>query len=130
MKGPDASVYSSINPRSAIGGRRRGRGLNNPTWLFAVGIIACFWAARTCDAQIESNAYISSNASNNVSVIDTRTNTVVGSPIPVGAAPFGVAASPDGRFVYVANVVSNTVSVINAVTNQVSSTIQVGTAPF
>src|ERR1700749_2130177 len=49
------------------------------------------------------NAYITNNISNTVSVIDTATNKVIGSPIDVGgsSAPSGVAVSPDGNTVYV-----------------------------
>jgi YVTN family beta-propeller protein len=54
-----------------------------------------------------------------VSVIDTATNTVVGAPIPVGNLPFGVAVTPDGNKVYVANEVDNTVSVIDTATDTV-----------
>ena len=39
--------------------------------------------------------------------------------IPVGNLPEGVAVSPDGRKVYVANKMDGTVSMINTVTNQV-----------
>ena len=39
---------------------------------------------------------------NTVSVIDTATNTVIAT-IPVGSSPFGVAVTPDGSKVYVAN---------------------------
>jgi YVTN family beta-propeller protein len=46
-----------------------------------------------------------------VSVIDTATNTVIGSPIPADN-PIGVAVTPDGGRVYVANRGSNNVSVI------------------
>ncbi len=54
------------------------------------------------------------------SVIDT---------IPVGSNPFGVAYdSGDGR-VYVANAVSNTVSVIDTSTNTVNANITVGSNP-
>ena len=49
------------------------------------------------------NAYITNPGDNTVSVIDTATNTVVGSPIPVGSFPFGVAVTPDGSKVYVTN---------------------------
>ena len=73
--------------------------------------------AATCDAGIEANAYITNNLSGSLSVINTETQTVVGPAITVGVQPFGVAETPDGRFVYVANVVSNTVSVISADTN-------------
>ena len=53
-----------------------------------------------------------------MSVIDTATNAVVGSPIAVGDAPFGVAVTPDGSRVYVANA-GDDVSVIDTATNTV-----------
>src|SRR6516164_4306062 len=40
--------------------------------------------------------YVANSGSNNVFVIDTATNAVIGSPIPVGLFPFGVAVTPDG----------------------------------
>src|SRR5258706_9980560 len=61
-----------------------------------------------------------------VSVIDTSTNTVVGSPILVGTAPFGVAVHPDGSLVYVANSGSDNVSVISTASNTVVATIDLG----
>jgi YVTN family beta-propeller protein len=64
-------------------------------------------------------------------VIDTATNTVVGSPITVGLTPRGVAVTPDGSKVYVAYGDSNTVSVIDTATNTVvGSPITVGGSPF
>jgi YVTN family beta-propeller protein len=48
-----------------------------------------------------------------VSVIATAANTVIAT-IPVGTAPTGVAVTPDGSKVYVANGDSNRVSVIDA----------------
>ena len=50
---------------------------------------------------LAQNAYIT-NENNIESVIDTTTNTVTAT-IPVGSLPFGVAVSPDGSTVYVAN---------------------------
>ena len=68
---------------------------------------------------------------NTVSVIAAATNTVIGSPIPVGSAPFGVAVTPDGSKVYVTNLFGNTVSVIATATNTViGSPIPVGANPF
>ena len=42
------------------------------------------------------------SSSNTVSVIDTASNTVV-TTVPVGTSPHGVAVTPDGKHVYVAN---------------------------
>jgi YVTN family beta-propeller protein len=65
-----------------------------------------------------------------VSVIATATNTVLGSPIPVGNHPFGVAVTPDGSKVYVANQLANTVSVIATASDTVTgSPIPVGQSP-
>ena len=50
--------------------------------------------------------------------------------IPVGTEPWGVAITPDNTKAYVTNMVSGTVSVINALTLQVIKTIEVGTEPF
>jgi YVTN family beta-propeller protein len=69
------------------------------------------------------------NRSNTVSVIATATDTVVGLPIPVGGAPFGVAVTPDGSKVYVANPASNTVSVIDTASKTVVAVLPVGQGP-
>jgi YVTN family beta-propeller protein len=62
-------------------------------------------------------------------VIDTASNTVVGTPIPVGIFPIGVAVTPDGKRAYVGNGASANVSVIDTATNTVATTITVGTGP-
>ena len=49
--------------------------------------------------------------------------------VAVGASPEGVAVSPDGSQVYVANHVDSTVSVIDAVSTTVVATVPVGTNP-
>ncbi len=59
--------------------------------------------------------YVTNQANNTVSAIDTATNKVTNT-IAVGNRPFGVAISPDGRTLYVANSADNTVSVINTAT--------------
>ena len=50
--------------------------------------------------------------------------------IPVGTEPWGVAITPGNTKVYVTNMASGTVSVIDAATWQVVKTIEVGTEPF
>jgi len=103
--------------------------------------------------------YVANSGSNNVFVIDTATNAVIGSPIPVGLFPFGVAVTPDGDRhagkdekeaqhgeaerdrhrrageheggkVYVANRDNDNVSVIATATNTVIATIPVGSFPL
>ena len=46
-----------------------------------------------------------------MTVIDGAANAVVGTPIPVGNQPLGVAANPATNRVYVANANSNSVTV-------------------
>jgi YVTN family beta-propeller protein len=75
------------------------------------------------------NAYITNSGSNNVSVIDTATNSVIGSPITVGTFPKGVEVTPDGSKVYVGNQNSDNVSVINTATDMVIVTIPLGATP-
>ena len=54
-------------------------------------------------------AYVTNIGSNNVSVIDTASNTVVAT-VPVGFNPRGADVTPDGARVYVTNAGDNTVS--------------------
>jgi YVTN family beta-propeller protein len=54
---------------------------------------------------------------------------VVGLPINVGSNPYGIAVTPDGSKVYVANEVDNTVSVIDTATNTVVAALPVGHTP-
>lgn len=61
-----------------------------------------------------------------VIVIDLVNNTVVGVPIPVGQEPLGLAITPDGSQVFVANNESFSVSVISTATDTVIDTIQLG----
>jgi YVTN family beta-propeller protein len=84
-----------------------------------------------------SKIYVADPFANTVSVIDTATNTVIGSPIPIpplnpiiGATPASVAVTPDGSKVYVVNANANNVSVIDTATNTViGSPIPVGIFP-
>ncbi len=76
-------------------------------------------------------AYNANSISDTVSAIDCGTNTVIGSPIPVGSAPYDVAVTPDGSFAYVVNYESNNVSVINTNNNAAAdSPINVGNGPY
>jgi YVTN family beta-propeller protein len=47
----------------------------------------------------------------------------------VGRSPHDITWTPDGRFAYVVNEGSNTMSVINTRTDQVTATIPTGASP-
>lgn len=51
-----------------------------------------------------------------VSAIDPSSNRVVGNPITVGQQPRGIAYDPDNKYMYVANSLDGTVSVICYIT--------------
>ncbi len=70
-------------------------------------------------AALAHDAYLTDSGSESVSVIDTATDEVVGEPIAVGSGPGGIAITPDGGRVYVANRLSGTVSVIDTATDEV-----------
>ena len=74
--------------------------------------------------------YVANTWSNNVSVIDGDTNTVVAT-VPAGDMPRGVAVNPTTNRIYVANFGSGSynVSVIDGATNTVVATVPVGSEP-
>ena len=68
---------------------------------------------------------------NSVSVFNAALDPVQKvAEVPVGIEPWCVAITPNNAKVYVTNMVSGTVSVINATTRAVIKTIPVGTEPF
>jgi YVTN family beta-propeller protein len=67
-------------------------------------------------------------ASNDVSVISTRTSSVVGT-IPAGAHPHDIVISGDGRYAFVANTGSDDISVINLLSQEGMTRIPVGKQP-
>ena len=119
MKEQKAFGCASATSGSFARGKRSGRRLYDLRRAFAVIVGACILNSLPCAAQIEVNAYISNSGSNSVSVVDTKANTVVGSPILVGSQPAGVAVTPDGRYAYVTNNGGDAISVIDTATNTV-----------
>jgi YVTN family beta-propeller protein len=61
---------------------------------------------------------------NDVGVIETATNTII-KTVAVGSSCTGIAVTPDGAHVYVANQGSNSVSVIQTASNIVADTVLV-----
>ena len=74
--------------------------------------------------------------SNNVSVIDTATNSVGGgvevATVPVGPRSRGVAITPDGKHAYVTNTAPPTVHCLgdHTATNTVMTTVAAGSTPL
>ena len=78
---------------------------------------------------VAPRAYVTNRFTNNVSVIDTGTDTLV-TNITVGPTPYGIAIAPSSRRLYVTNQGSNSVSVIRTATNRVVANISVGSSPI
>ena len=74
-----------------------------------------------------NKAYISNRLSNDLSVIDTSTDSVVAT-VPAGLGPGAIHIGHDGR-VYVPDREGNTLTVIDSSTESVISTIAVGLRP-
>lgn len=72
--------------------------------------------------------YVPNSSSNNVSVIDGNSNTVI-TTITVGTNPVGVGVNPATNRIYVTNQGSHSVSVIDGFTHVVIATIMVGASP-
>jgi YVTN family beta-propeller protein len=94
----------------------------------AFAAVAVVTALNAGVAQAQFRAYVTNLGSDDVSVIDTYTNTVL-TTIPVGTNPAGVAVTPDGAFAYVANRGSGTVSVIDTTFDAEVTAIDVGPGP-
>lgn len=80
-------------------------------------------------ANAQPFAYVANTQGNNVSVVDTSTNSVVANTT-VRGGPSGVAITPDGGLVYVTTQSSNQVAVISRPSNTVVTTIPVGVGPM
>ncbi len=79
--------------------------------------------------QATNRVYVSNFVSNNVSVIDGDSNSVVAT-IPVGESPESIDVNAVTNVAYVANLSSNTVSVIDGNTNTVTASIAGFSSPY
>ncbi len=74
-------------------------------------------------------AYAASESTNTVQAIDAATHVRIGPPTPGFEGPLGVAATPDGRFVYVANGAGASLSILDTTANVVVGQVGVGNSP-
>jgi YVTN family beta-propeller protein len=80
--------------------------------------------ARSPDA---ATLYVSSGASHSVTVVSLAPDPAhpsVRATIPVSGYPHGLAVTPDGKYVVVANTTGKTLSVIETATNTIIATVQ------
>lgn len=83
---------------------------------------------RFIDVAPDGRVWVACFAANTVTVFDPNTNTVVAS-VPVGTGPNAVKVNPAGTFAYVANSISNDVTVVSALGFVPIATIAVGLTP-
>ena len=90
-------------------------------------LIACFFyliSLALGSHCLANYAYVANTTTNNLSVIDTETNTVIANiDLPHEDNWHYLAVSPDGSHVYVTNYSNNTVTVIDTSTNTIERTI-------
>jgi predicted alpha-1,2-mannosidase len=77
---------------------------------------------------VNGDLFVANNNSNNVTVIDTTTNAVI-KTIPVGSVAADVAATPDGKTVWVSNFGDGTVQPIDVATLTAGPPVAVGSQP-
>jgi YVTN family beta-propeller protein len=95
-----------------------------------VPVLAALALCLSTTTALARNAYVVNFEDDSVSVFGAQTSQPVGSPIKVGAGPYEIAISPNGKVAYVTNYNAGSVSVINTQTNAVvGSPIAVGGKP-
>jgi YVTN family beta-propeller protein len=95
-----------------------------------VVIVFAAGGQRSVAVSPDSSRVYANIAPSSVFMLDAITNTIEAGPIQVGSVPFGMAITPDGSFLYVANEGDGTVSVVDTNTNTVvGPPITVGPSP-
>ncbi|HSA73171.1 MAG TPA: YncE family protein, partial [Nitrososphaeraceae archaeon] len=94
---------------------------------FAFGICLTYWFPVYA---VGSSMYLTNSYSDTVSTIDVNAN-IVGAPIIVEDAPFGIAFDPANKRMYVTNQGRGNVTIINTNTNTlIGQPIPVGDTPL
>ncbi len=76
-----------------------------------------------------TRVFVTTGRGKRVAIIDTSTNTVVGT-VEVGERPWGIAATRDGAMVFTANGPSNDVSFVDVAGRKVIAKVKVGDRPW
>ena len=67
--------------------------------------------------------YVGSPSAKSITVAETATDKVVGTPIALPGEPVEIAITPDGKTAYVANAGDNNITAIDTATNTAGPTI-------
>ncbi len=102
--------------------------LGDKTPASAVSLALMYLLGFTAPVYAATLAYVTSELSDSVSVVDLDSRQQVGT-ISVGRAPVDVEVSCDGRRAFVANWASSSLSVIDTRTHQLSATWALGDRP-
>ncbi len=101
--------------------------------LAVVGVVGIPVGTNPLGVAVNANTnmiYVANSGSNNISVVDGTSNSVVATVAdPNALVPVAVAVNPTTNTIYVANQQSNNLTVIDGTTNSVTATIPVGTSP-
>lgn len=116
LRDEDSVAIIDTSSRKAVKNLSVGR---NPIQLYAAAGGSKMYVA---------NQGSDNNPDNTVSVIDTKTQTVIDTVV-TGKGAHGVVASSDGGFVFITNTKDNTVSAIDTSTQDVVATYSVGPNP-
>jgi YVTN family beta-propeller protein len=75
--------------------------------------------------------YVTSGASRSLSVVSIANpaQPAMSASLDVGGYPHGVAVTPDGRYVVVATTTGKTLVVVDAKSNSVAATVNIGVDP-
>src|SRR5258708_27525066 len=84
--------------------------------------------AETAHTAAGRRVYVTNQLDDTLSVINSHTNRVTAT-VPAGAAPEGVAVTPDHKHVYIADNGSARVSVLDTRTKKIVATVPVGKNP-
>lgn len=101
---------------------------NIPLGRMKDGGIGQPWGIGTLRNGTRAYATLGTQTGGEIVCIDTTSNSVM-YHVTVGQNPFGVAVTPDGKKVYVANQNSGNVSVVDTGTKQVIATVQTDFSP-
>ncbi|HET6962696.1 MAG TPA: beta-propeller fold lactonase family protein, partial [Terriglobia bacterium] len=115
------SRRGKIGPTQAALAIRRSVASSTRQCLVALVLVLVFLPRRS---ESRPFLYVTNSTSNTVSVVDAESLSII-REIPVGREPFGLAFSPDGRRVFVANAQSSEISVIDTTRHRLIQSIAV-----